>query len=532
MYLFRSPDNLRGFLIFGMLMITPQPGFQTKVLSTPADIAWIGGSAGGGKTFVNLLEASRHTNNPEFGFTAFRRTTQQIKNQGGLWETGKKLFLPLGATTRETSLEFIFPSGAKGKFAHLEHEKDAENYQGAQIPLIIFDELTHFTEYQYWYLVSRNRTDCGVKPYLRASCNPLPDSWVSRFIEWWIDQDTGFAIPERSGVVRYYTRDGEAVVWGDSKQEVVDQCPHIFSNEALVESGVKIEDLVKSFTFIAGTIYENKIFIKQDPGYLGTLLSLQPEERLRLLDGNWKISLDGLNIAEHAMIERIFDNYPEQSPNARRAITVDAARFGRDFCVIKVWIGWEVVFMVVMKLSDAHDIVKQIELLRAKFFVSKENTIVDQDGVGDGTVKLGGYTGFHGGAAALKDPDSRIKENYENLKTQCYYRFCQLRINTGQIRYSINNETCLIFDGSSVNGLLTTKIKMGNVVKDVRDLIKADFKSVKRRERKNEGVDKICMITKEEQKNLLKRSPDFGDCAMMIEYLELKGERRFMKKTN
>jgi hypothetical protein len=66
----------------------------------------------------------------------------------------------------------------------------------------------------------------------------------------------------------------------------------------------------------------------------------------------------------------------------------------------------------------------------------------------------------------------------------------------------------------------------------VRDLIKADFKSVKRRERKNEGVDKICMITKEEQKNLLKRSPDFGDCAMMIEYLELKGERRFMKKTN
>ena len=41
------------------------------------------------------------------------------------------------------------------------------------------------------------------KPYVRASCNPKPNSWVARLLEWWIDQDTGYPIPERDGVIRY-----------------------------------------------------------------------------------------------------------------------------------------------------------------------------------------------------------------------------------------------------------------------------------------------------------------------------------------
>ena len=51
-------------------------------------------------------------------------------------------------------------------------------------------------------MLSRNRSMCGVRPYVRASCNPDADSWVASFLSWWIDQDTGYAIPERSGKIQ------------------------------------------------------------------------------------------------------------------------------------------------------------------------------------------------------------------------------------------------------------------------------------------------------------------------------------------
>ena len=149
-------------------------------------------------------------------------------------------------------------------------------YQGAQIPLICFDELTHFTEAQFVYMMSRNRSTCGVHPYIRATCNPDSDSWVARFIEWWIDQDTGYAIPERSGVIRYFIRlDGE-IRWGDTRDELAAKY-HV------------APELCKSATFISSSIFDNKVLLNADPGYLATLNALSLVEKERLLSGNWKI---------------------------------------------------------------------------------------------------------------------------------------------------------------------------------------------------------------------------------------------------
>ena len=99
--------------------------------------------------------------------------------------------LPMaGAYPKKTPKpQFIFPSGAKVMFDHLERYSDCLSYQGSQIPLIIFDELTHFDEEVFWYMLSRNRSDSGVSGYIRASTNPDPDSWVCSFISWWIGAD-------------------------------------------------------------------------------------------------------------------------------------------------------------------------------------------------------------------------------------------------------------------------------------------------------------------------------------------------------
>jgi hypothetical protein len=489
-------------------VITFQPGFQEAFLSSTADIVIGGGAAGAGKTYAELLEPLRNINNQEFGAVFFRRTIPQIKNIGGLWEESQKIYPNFGAKSNIVDLTWKFPKGAIIKFNHLEYEKNIYDHQGAQYPLIIFDELTHFTKRQFLYLLSRNRSTCGVKPYVRATCNPDPDSWVADLIEWWINKDTGFPIAERSGIIRYFIIDKENYVWGDTKQEVIDKVPYIFENESLKD--IDKNDLVKSITFIPGTIYQNKKLLDVDPAYLANLLSQDESERLRLLEGNWKIRTDGLALYDYKAVNDIFTNYPA---NTRlKCITCDAARFGSDFAVIFVWEGYRVVKIIVITKSDANDLVKAIERERSKFNIPKSKVLVDQDGVGGGVVKLGGYIGFSGGASSMIDPDTGIKEYYQNLKTQCYYRSSE-KVNRAEISIECNNESVII------DGVFGTKIKIGNKLTDVRELIKQDLRAIKKKTIDSDGKKKI--NSKEEQKVILGRSPDFGDTFMMREFFEL-----------
>jgi hypothetical protein len=96
-------------------------------------------------------------------------------------------------------------------FDYISRDGDVKKWQGSQICFIGFDELTHFSKYQFFYMLSRNRSICGVKPYIRATTNPESDSWVAEFISWWIDQDTGYPIKERSGKKRYFIRIGDDI---------------------------------------------------------------------------------------------------------------------------------------------------------------------------------------------------------------------------------------------------------------------------------------------------------------------------------
>lgn len=253
--------------------IRPQPA-QERFLASPADIAIYGGAAGGGKSWALLLEPIRHRSNPEFGAVVFRRTHPQITAQGGLWDEAGKLYPPLGATANQGTLSYAFPSGARVKFAHLQHDKNVYDWQGSQIPLLCFDELTHFSESQFFYLLSRNRSLCGIRPYVRATCNPDADSWVARLLEWWIDPDTGLPVPERAGRVRWFVRLNDRLVWADSAEDLRGRYPDVQP---------------KSLAFVPARLQDNQALMRADPGYLANLLALPLVERERLLGGNWRI---------------------------------------------------------------------------------------------------------------------------------------------------------------------------------------------------------------------------------------------------
>ena len=260
------------------MILKPQKGPQEKFLSTEADIAIYGGAAGGGKTYALLLEPLRHMNVDGYSATIFRRNATQITIDGGLLDESMSIygFLKNAVFKSSPQPHWIFGGKAKVSFRHIDGDRDLPKWQGSQICFIGFDELTLFDESQFFYMLSRNRSICGVKPYVRATCNPDVDSWVADFISWWINPDTGYPISERSGVLRYFCRVEGEVEWGDSKEE-------------LAEKYNISPELCKSVTFIASSVYDNKILLASDPSYLANLHGLRLVERERLLNGNWKI---------------------------------------------------------------------------------------------------------------------------------------------------------------------------------------------------------------------------------------------------
>lgn len=263
-------------------LVRPQVGPQERFLASPADIAIYGGAAGGGKTWALLMEPLRHTKNPHFGAVFLRRTTPQIRNKGGLWDASARLYPDIGATPREHTLDWTFPSGATVSFSHLQHDNTVLDYQGSEIPLLCFDELTHFSAAQFWYMVSRNRSTCGVRPYIRATCNPDPDSWVRQFIAWWIDEISGLPIMERAGLVRWFVRVNDELIWADT--------PGDLEGYTVPDAdGVQQPIPPKSVTFVPAQLTDNTALMRADPGYMANLMSLPEVERGRLLAGNWNV---------------------------------------------------------------------------------------------------------------------------------------------------------------------------------------------------------------------------------------------------
>ncbi len=268
-----DPEYARETL-WDRLGLRPQPGPQEAFLQSEADITIYGGAAGGGKSFGLLLAPLRWIHVPGFGAVIFRRTTTQVRAEGGLWDESQEIYSRLNATPREQQLEWRFPSGAAVSFAHMEWERNRYDWQGSQICLIGFDELTHFSKKQFFYMLSRNRSTCGVKPRIMATTNPDADSWVAEFIEWWIDQETGYPIPERAGKLRWFVQTGDELVWADSAEELSERYP---------------DSIPTSVTFIPAKLDDNPALTSKDPRYRARLMALDRVERERLLSGNWKI---------------------------------------------------------------------------------------------------------------------------------------------------------------------------------------------------------------------------------------------------
>ena len=237
-----------------------------------ADICVFGGRAGGGKSAALIYEPICRGLHEVPGFTAclIRRTSRQITEAGGLWDQAHKVYPFVGGGTAHVgSLEYRFPSGAKIAFRHLEHEEDKHNYAGSEICYLGFDELYTFTEGQFTFLLGRNRSICGVRPYVRATSNPHP-GWLRDYLAPWVHPEWP-GERAKSGEILHQIRVKREIKW--------------------VPQGTQH---AKSVTFIESFLEDNPTLFEGNPDYVASLHALLPIEQERLLLGNWGIISEGL----------------------------------------------------------------------------------------------------------------------------------------------------------------------------------------------------------------------------------------------
>ena len=245
-----APPSVPSLSVPGKVWVPTR--MQAQGLACGVFELFLGGAAGPGKSEYLVVAPLRWVDNPGFRAVLFRNSFPEL--QRSLLTKADKLYPSRGGVYRGDTHTWTFKSGATIELAYLERDRDVHRYQGAEYHFVGFDELPHFTEHQYRYMLSRIRGTDGVPMRMRATGNPDGPhlEWVrERFKEW---------IENRAvdGEALWYSPDGEVVTKG---------APNALSR-----------------SYIRGKLSDNPYL---PDNYVAQLMALDPVTRAKLLDGDW-----------------------------------------------------------------------------------------------------------------------------------------------------------------------------------------------------------------------------------------------------
>jgi len=176
---------------------------QKKFIDSSESEVLFGGAAGGGKSYGQMVDALLFAlKYPASKQLVLRRTFAELEKS--LIRTSLALFPREIYTFNSSSHTGKFKNGSVIDFGYCATENDVYQYQSAEYDVIRFDELTHFTEAQYVYLISRVRGANNYPKQIKSSTNPggIGHSWVkSRFID---PREAGVSFLGEDGMKRIF----------------------------------------------------------------------------------------------------------------------------------------------------------------------------------------------------------------------------------------------------------------------------------------------------------------------------------------
>lgn len=299
--------------------------------------------------------------------------------------------------------------------------------------------------------------------------------------------------------------DEAAQVQSRAKQLVLSRCRYKLNEYGLIPKLLLTSNPGKNYLYNEfyapykkGALPKEKVFLPSlvtdnpylSPAYIEQLKKLPENDKQRLLYGNFDYDDDPAAMIDFEAQNDLFYNEHVQADTANRYMTCDIAGRGSDCFRIGVWHGLVLVEDAEMAVSSGKEVVDKIREMKTRHSVPNSNLIYDADGVG------GGVDGFFPGAKAFLNGGSPLNgENYENLKTQCYYKLAEL-VNARQMWIRAKKTP------------------------DQIELITQELGQVKRRAMEADG--KLKIIRKEDVKDNIGRSPDYADMLMMRCFFALK----------
>lgn len=194
----------------------PNPGPQYDAYFSEADELFFGGGAGGGKTDLIIGVSFKHAHS-----RMFRRHFKDFDGVGGLIPRMAEI---LGTRAGYHQQQHIWRLG-KGReveFAAFSNAQEAEAYQGRPADLYCYDEITHFEETLFRFLMTWNRSaKPGQRKRVICTGNPpvtAEGRWVIKYWAPWLDPM--YPNPAKPGELRWVTTIAGEDVWLDGPEPI------------------------------------------------------------------------------------------------------------------------------------------------------------------------------------------------------------------------------------------------------------------------------------------------------------------------
>ena len=491
--------------------IMPLAGCQEAFLSCNADIIIYGGKRGAGKTGGILLDVLKDYKNKHFNAVIFRKEINDLETIERESEHFYSQFGDYNKSKNDMTWNFSKGSSVKLTYYAGSYSDFRERFQGQEIPYIAIDEITQMEYEKFKYIMTDSRNSFFIPNRLFGTCNPDPDSWVAKFIDWWISEE-GYPIKERSGVVRYCfmggldAKDVSSISWGNTREEVYQKNKTLIDDlyqpfEHLNLSLSKQEMFIKSACFIEGSLEENIIILRSSPEYVSNLANQSMEDIERDLKGNWKYKTVGDDLINYANMEAFFKNDFQYGDRKRRA-SCDVAFDGGDNLVLWLWIGNHIQDVYTCSASSK-TAMQNVKNKLEEWHVLEEDFTYDLSGIGQS------FKGFFPNAQPFNNRESvddRYKGQFDNIKSQCVYLFYHA-LNDGSI--SINPDILDI----KLSGKDYKNMALRDILMKERKAIKKDI---------NQTDKGFCVIKKIDMKKLVGHSPDFIEAMLMRFIFDIK----------